>query len=383
MGVTTRKKKIAYIRRGHFSYSNVRTGEQLRRVFPEYEVEEIDVIDDILRRSEGVVLANLVHIVRRYWRQLLTRRQTVLLAFYRTPYIFQKIRELVRARLAERVGEFAFSVQTQSLYDASIPGLPHFVYTDHTHLANLSYPGFPSDQLFAREWIDLEQEIYRHARHVFVMSDHVRRSLIDDYAFDPARATCVYAGSNVDSAPVAIANDDYTNQTILFVGIDWERKGGPTLLAAFDRVAERLPRARLVIIGSSPYSTHPRVEVVGRVPREEVKRRMTEASVFCLPTRAEPFGIAVVEAFHHRLPVVASNIGAMPDLVRDGESGQLVPPDDPAALADALVALLSDPALCRRFGERGCEIAREHYSWDAVGDKIRAGIVADLAQIPA
>ena len=90
-----------------------------------------------------------------------------------------------------------------------------------------------------------------------------------------------------------------------------------------------------------------------------------------------------MEAFHHRLPVVASNIGAMPDLVRDGESGQLTPPDDPAALADALVTLLSDPALCRRMGERGCAIAREHYSWDAVGDKLRAGILAELAKTPA
>ena len=382
-GAPARKKKIAYIRRGHFSYSNVRTGEQLRRVFPEYEIEEIDVIDDILRRHEGVVLANLFHIVRRYWRELLTRRQTVRLAFYRTPYIFQKIRELVRARLAERVDEFAFSVQTQSLYDASVPGLPHFVYTDHTHLTNLSYPGFPRDQLFAREWIDLEQEVYRHARHVFVMSDHVRHSLIADYAHDPARATCVYAGSNVDPAPVALANNNYANQTILFVGIDWARKGGPALLAAFERVAERLPHARLVIVGSAPHTDHPRIEVVGRVPREEVKKRLTEAAVFCLPTRAEPFGIAVVEAFHHRLPVVASNIGAMPDLVRDGESGRLVPPDDPAALADALVALLGDPAQCRRLGERGHEIAREHYSWDAVGDKIRAGILAELAKNPA
>jgi glycosyltransferase involved in cell wall biosynthesis len=382
-GGSAQKKKIAYIRRGHFSYSNVRTGEQLRRVFPEYEVEEIDVIDDLLRRHEGMVLANLFHIVRLYWRELLTRRQTVLLAFYRTPYIFRKIRELVRTRLAGRTGEFAFSVQTQSLYDASIPGLPHFVYTDHTHLANLSYPGFPHDQIFAREWIDLEQEIYRHARHVFVMSDHVRHSLIDDYAHDPARATCVYAGSNVDPTPVALANENYTNQAVLFVGIDWERKGGPTLLAAFERVAERLPRARLVIIGSTPYTAHARIEVLGRVPREEVKRRLTEASVFCLPTRAEPFGIAVVEAFHHRLPVVASNIGAMPDLVRDGESGRLVPPDDPAALADALTALLEDPALCRRFGERGHEIAREHYSWDAVGDKLRAGILAELTATPA
>jgi len=378
-GASVRKKKIAYIRRGHFSNTNPRLGEQLRRVFPECDVEEIDVNLDILRRHEGVVIANFFQIIRCYWRALLTRRQTVFLAFYRTPFIFRKIRELMRARLEGRAGEFAFSLQSQSLYDASIPGVPHFVYTDHTHLTNLSYPGYPRDQLFAHEWIDLEQEIYRHACHVFVMGNHVRRSLIEDYALDPARATCVFAGSNIDPAPVALANDNYANQTVIFVGIDWARKGGPILLEAFESVAQRLPRARLVIIGSTPFTTHPRIEVLGRVPGEEVKRRLIEASVLCLPTRAEPFGIAVIEAFHHCLPVVASNIGAITDLVRDGESGRLVPPDDPAALADALTALLIDPVLCRRMGERGNEIAREHYSWDAVGDKLRAGILARLA----
>ena len=72
------------------------------------------------------------------------------MCFWRTPFIFQKTRQLLRAMLAPRREEFAFSVQTQSLYDASLPGLPHFVYTDHTHLANLGYPAFSRDRLFAR-----------------------------------------------------------------------------------------------------------------------------------------------------------------------------------------------------------------------------------------
>ncbi len=374
------RKKIAYIKRGLFSYSNARTGEQLRKHFPEYDIEEIDLVADILRNHEFIVLKNFLCIIWRYWRDLAARRQTIALAFYRTPYIFRKIRELIREKLAPRAHEFAFSFQTQSLYDASIPGLPHFVYTDHTHLVNLSYPGFPRSELFAREWIDLEQEIYRHAEHVFVMSHHVRDSLVDQYASDPGHSTCVFAGSNVDPTPVALRNDDYRNRTILFVGVDWERKGGPTLLAAFDLVLREIPDARLVIIGCQPSVSHPQIEVLGRVPREEVKARFSTASLFCLPTRVEPFGIVVVEAYYHKLPVVASRIGAMPDLIRDGETGRLVPPDEPQTLARVLIELLGDPEKLRRFGERGHELVREHYSWDAVGEKLRAGIVAALAR---
>ncbi len=370
--------KIAYIKRGNFSYSNTRTGEQLRRLFPEYEIDEIDVANDILRKHKAVVLLNILCVLCHYWRELLTGRQTIRLCFYRTPYIFQKIRQLVRARLEPRKHEYTFSIQTQSLYDASIPGLPHFVYTDHTHLTNLSYPSFRRTELFSRAWLDLEQQIYRNATHVFVMSEHVRRTLIDFYGCDASAATCVYAGSNVDPTPIPMDNGGYTNQTVVFIGIDWKRKGGPTLVEAFERVARELPDARLVIVGSSPGVRHPRIEVVGRAPHEVVKKCLARASVFCLPTRVEPFGIAVVEAFFHKLPVVTSNIGAMPDIVTKGEVGLTVPPDDPVALADALLELLTDPEKCRQFGERGYEIVSRRYSWNEVGRRLEEGIRACL-----
>jgi glycosyltransferase involved in cell wall biosynthesis len=376
----SRRPKIAFIKRGLFSYSNLRTAEQLRLQFPEYDLEEIDIEVEILRHQRGVVARNFASIVSRYWRELLTKRQTIRLCFYRTPYIFQQIKELLRARLEPRRHEYAFTIQTQSLYDASIPGLPHFVYTDHTHLTNLTYPGFPREELFAREWIDLEQGIYRNADHVFVMSEHVRASLRQQYGLAPERATCVYAGSNIDPSPIPLENGDYTNQTIIFIGIDWERKGGATLLKAFEEVLIELPKAKLVIVGGNPPVDHPQIEVVGRAQREAVKSHLTRASVFCLPTRIEPFGIAVVEAFFHHLPVVVSNIGAMPDLVRDGESGHLVAPDDPKALAKALLDLLSDPAKCRRFGEAGYRTVAERYTWEAVGRRLRAGIDACLAE---
>jgi len=375
-------RKIAFIKRGLFSYSNPRTGEQLRRTFPGYEVEELDVLEDILKKNKHVVAINLLCIVLRYWRELLSRRQTFRSCFYRTPYIFRKIRQLVRARLEPKKHEYAFSIQTQSLYDASIPGLTHFVYTDHAHLTNLQYPGFSRSELFSRAWIDLEAEVYRHADHVFVMSEHVRKSLIDLYGCDPDKSSCIFAGSNIDPTPIPLENNDYQNQTVIFVGLYWERKGGPELCEAFQRVLAKMPNARLVIVGSSPEIRNPQIEIVGKVPREEVKRRLAQASVFCMPTRVEPFGIAVVEAFLHKLPVITTNIGAMPGLVHPGKTGILVPPEDPSALAAAMLELLGDPAKCRQYGEQGRELVQELYSWDETGKKLHAQIVATLQSTP-
>lgn len=382
---TGARLRIAYLTNGLFSYSNRRTAEQLRLVFPEYDLEEIDVVTDLLRPHKGLVVVNFVHVCRQYWREILSRRFSIRRCFYRTPYLFRKIRELLRRRLTPERHRYAFSIQTQSLYDGSIPGLPHFVYTDHTHLTNLYYPAFPRDLLYARCWIDLEQEVYRHAAHVFVMSEHVRRSLVEHYGCAPADSTCIRAGSNVSATPPALQNDDYGNRTIVFVGIDWHRKGGPTLLQAFDLVLRQMPEARLIIVGCQPAVSHPRIEVTGRVEPLEVQRHLARASVFCLPTRIEPFGIAAVEAFSHRLPVVASHLGALPDLVHEGQSGHLVPPDDAPALAAALLDLLADPEKCRRFAEHGFETVSQRYTWAAVGRDLHQGIAEALARqsVPA
>ena len=372
------RKKIAFFKQGVFSYTNVRTAEQLRACFPGYEVEEFDVLGDLVHRHPFVRALSIAHTIRLYGRRLLWQGLPLAQASFRTPYLFHRLHEMICEKFTPRAHEFAFTFQTQSLFDASLPGVPHFVYTDHTHLANAQYPGFPADELFPQSWVNLEREIYQNARHIFVMSDHVRTSLHEDYGVESAHTSTVHAGSNIDTTPAPLENDGFRNRTIVFIGLEWERKGGPTLLTAFTRLRAEMPDVRLIILGCQPAGLPPGCEAHGRVSREEVKRWLSRASLLCLPTRVEPFGIAVVEAFAHRLPVVASNIGAMPGIVQQGVSGLLVPPDDPAALAAALRELLNDPEKCRRFGEAGHAHVREHYTWEAVGAKIRAGIEAAL-----
>jgi glycosyltransferase involved in cell wall biosynthesis len=80
----------------------------------------------------------------------------------------------------------------------------------------------------------------------------------------------------------------------------------------------------------------------------------------------EGLGVVLLEAMHHAVPVVGSRIGGIPDIVVDGESGLLVPPGDPEALAGAIRALARDPALAARLGEGGRERLRAHFSWDAI-----------------
>jgi glycosyltransferase involved in cell wall biosynthesis len=249
---------------------------------------------------------------------------------------------------------YRFTFQTQSLFDASQAGTPHFVYTDHTHLANLYYPSFDESNLYSRRWICLESSIYRNAALNFTMSSHVSRSLVEHYGCESGKIECVSIGSNV-AGPEAheLSDARYASRRILFVGIDWERKGGPLLVKAFRKVLGLMPDARLTIVGCSPTIDVPNCEVLGRLPLDEVGAQYRRAAVFCMPTQNEPFGVVFLEAFEHRLPVVATRIGAVPDVVQEGVSGHMVETADVDALADRLYRLLVSPGLCKQFGESG------------------------------
>lgn len=349
--------------------------------FPEYEVETISIAH-LLRRRPDILLINGLFTFKEYWREILTGLKPFRRSFRGTPYLFSRVKQLVTDHLSPRKEEYVFSFQLQSLFDASLPGLPHYVYTDHTHLANLEYPQFDRRKLHTPAWIKLEKSVYDNARRVFTRSTNILRSLVRDYGCPPEKLKCVYVGVNVKTSDLAKAEKGIEGKNILFVGLDWERKGGPDLVEAFKQVLEVYPDAQLTIVGCQPQIGLPNCRILGRLPVEEVQRHYAEAAIFCLPTHLEPFGVVFVEAMANRLPIVATNIGAIPDFVQEGENGYLVAPGRTNDLARALIDLLADPEKRKRFGERSYALSVERYNWRSVGESIRLSILEDLGCQP-
>jgi glycosyltransferase involved in cell wall biosynthesis len=99
---------------------------------------------------------------------------------------------------------------------------------------------------------------------------------------------------------------------------------------------------------------------------------LAKADIFVTPSVSEGLGVAVLEAMAMGRPVVATATGGLPEAVLDGETGLLVPPGEPAALAEALVSLLRDPTRARRMGEAGRERALAHFDSRRIVPRILA-----------
>lgn len=370
-------KSFAFVQAGSFSHTNEYVLKELRRSFPELQADVIDLHE--LESCKGWLPRLSLAVAKEYGVRACFPLSRLRRHAIKTGYFFDRTRRALAERMQGR--QYAFTLQTQSMFDASTSTVPHFLYTDHTHLANLTYPGFSPANLSSRSWIDLERSAYHNATVNFTMSTNIVRSLVEQYGCTPDQVECVYAGHHVHAVNLdELPADRYARKKIVFVGVEWERKGGPALLEAFRRVRKKHPTAQLTVVGCSPEIDEPGCEVIGLVPLAQVAEFYKQASVFCLPTQIEPFGIVFLEAFAHGLPVVATNIGAIPDFVQEGASGYLVEPNDVSALADRLSALLENPSRCAEFGKRGYDLVRERYTWSATGERMAARIKQSMAR---
>lgn len=167
---------------------------------------------------------------------------------------------------------------------------------------------------------------------------------------------------------------------ILYTGRIEFNKGSLELLGSVDQVVSQFPEVEYLLAGGRHNSiddralesalgrngTRHHVRLLGHVPWQQLANYYRRASVFAMPSYYETFGISVIEAMAFGLPVVATNVGGLPEVVEDGVTGILVPPGNAEALADALIRLLRDPDLRARMGRAGRERVRAEFTVDRV-----------------
>jgi glycosyltransferase involved in cell wall biosynthesis len=230
------------------------------------------------------------------------------------------------------------------------------------------------------------KQCFDRAKAMVSWSAWSKASLVDDYGVSPEKINVIPPGVWLDTWTRRGAEADDDVVRILFVGADFERKGGETLLRSF-----RMLRTRPAVGGASPVELH--IVTKSPIAAEEAvfvyrdlgpnDPRLLElyhrCDVFCLPTRADMLALVLVEAAATGLPLVATALGGIPEIVEDGETGLLVPPDDPDALSAALGRLVDDPELRRGIGSRAAAVARERFDAEKNAAKL-VELILSVAQ---
>jgi glycosyltransferase involved in cell wall biosynthesis len=199
---------------------------------------------------------------------------------------------------------------------------------------------------------------------------------------DVGKLHTVRCGIDLSEFSPAPDRGDESSAEILSVGALHRRKGNVVLLDAFARVLAAVPEARLTIAGdgeerlflerrAEELGVAHAVRFLGAVEHDRLPQLYAGADVFCLPSFAEGLPVVLMEAMSTGVPVVATSIMGVPELVRDGESGLLVPPARADALAEALIRLLRDPELRRRLAAEGRRRVAGDYDRTATSTELR------------
>jgi glycosyltransferase involved in cell wall biosynthesis len=201
----------------------------------------------------------------------------------------------------------------------------------------------------------------RAADQLVTWSAWAKRGLVDDYEVEPERVTVIPPGVSVGSWTRATPRNSDGPPQLLFVGGDFERKGGLVLLEAF-RALGRADTVLHVVTRDAVPATPGVVVHDGLGPNSpELKRLYHDSDVFVLPTYGDCLPMVLSEAGAAGLATVSTRVAAIPEIVVDGETGLLVPPGDAAALTDALRRLVARPDERARMGRRAADhVARDY-----------------------
>ncbi|MDR0965816.1 MAG: glycogen synthase [Myxococcales bacterium] len=232
-------------------------------------------------------------------------------------------------------------------------------------------------------WI--ERVALENADRIVAVSNQSRGEILDNFEVDPKRVVVIHNGidlglwRHVERSQTREAYGLMDEPYILFVGRTSRQKGLVHLIDAMKFVD---PGVKLVCCTSAPDTPEIEEEIAAKV-REEPRcvwintmlrkdqyiELYSQCSVFACPSVYEPFGIINLEAMACERPVVASAVGGIQEVVVPGETGFLVPPADPKALAESINKVLRDPEMARRMGLAGRQRVVDHFSWSSIAEK--------------
>ena len=330
-------------------------------------------------------------------QRILDRLPTRQVKLARTAAVARSLSKEVQRRLGNVDVDAVLSLDTVPVAYLRT-GHPVAFWNDATFAGMLDY--YPQFSHLSRRTIAqgnaVAQAALTTAARAIYSSEWAAETAILNYQCDPHRVHVVPFGANLDPGEIPADSDaliaDRTHAVcrLLFIGVDWHRKGADVAVAVAVRLNERHIRAELDVVGCQPppgTAVPPYVHVLGRVDKAtaEDRRQLTgllaQAHFFVLPSRAEAYGLVLAEASAFGVPSLASRTGGVPTAVADNVNGRLfdvsASPDD---YADAIIELYGDREKYRRLAASSHERFRSCLNWDTAAEHAVALMTGAVAE---
>lgn len=279
------------------------------------------------------------------------------------------------------------------IHDLAVLDRPYVVFQDLSYQVlldrwddggSMQVGGLDLDRVRHRR--DRQRQVYECASGVVAMSAWFARELVERSGLPPERVHVAYAGISAAPPGLGPPRPAFERRRLLFVGRDFDRKGGPLVVEAVRRLrrAGGVP-VELTIAGPAAppegVLDEPGVRFVGPLGHEEVSEAFIDHDLFVMPSHFEAFGIAFAEALAHGLPCIARDAYAMPEIVEPGRNGGLVTTQDPDELAAAIAAGLADDRIHETARAEAREVA-ERFSWATTARSVLAATHRAVEQGP-
>jgi len=294
---------------------------------------------------------------------------------------YQNMTKLIVKKIKAGSDDFNTILQIGAWYDTTSfkkKGKIVASYHDGNLAALLNSPfGYPNiSKRYINNVLEYEKKLYSKIDILFPMSKWLADSFYRDFSVPYDKMEVVGVGANFSEIPPN-TNKLHNEPNILFVGVNFTRKGGGLLLRAFEEVRKEIPSARLKIVSAYvPKTPIKNVDFIGLIDKNtteganELLKLYQWASVFVMPSLYEPFGIVFLEAMAHQIPCVGTNICAIPEIISDNKTGFVVEPKNVKMLSSRIMDVLKNPVMAQEMGMRGYEKYSQHYTWSTVCGKM-------------
>lgn len=312
------------------------------------------------------------------------RRQNLDLRRYRSETALAYVARRLLARKVYKKDYSVLHMHTQAMALRSVDimkTIPTVVGIDFTSVLASQENTKPEFRWTYHPSVLLDKRVFEAAACIVAWSERARESVIQDYGIDERKVKMIPPGVNLEllTMPNKVYRDDKALPKILFVGADFQRKGGYDLLEVFLSTFSNCAELHLVTSAPIKYD-HPNVYVYQDVKAYDSKwlEIYSQADLFVLPTYAEALGLVFMEAMAVGLPVIATNLPQIAEVVIDGETGFLIQQGDRSALIETIKYLIENPAHGRDMGIKGRKVVEQKF--DAHKNfKVLEGIFRNLS----